>query len=385
MKNINTFHGIQIIGENMNYKIIVLLIVSLVLSSCTSSQLNPGQSGNDPQSISQSGTVQLTGAGATFPFPLYSRWFYEYAFVDQAVRFNYQSIGSGGGIRQITARTVDFGGSDAILSDEHKAAAPGLIQIPIVAGAVIPVYNVKDAGGNDIPTGLNFTPDLLVDIFLGKVNNWSDPRLAENNPGVNFPDQPIVVAHRSDGSGTTFIWVSFLSQSSSEWQEKVGVGTSVNWPVGLGGKGNEGVAGLVREQPGSLGYVELAYAKQNNLSFGFVQNREGGFIEPTLESIVAASDAYSAEMPEDFGQLLTNAPGPDSYPVAGYTFILLYEDAPDCLKARKVVEFLKWAMTDGDQYALDLLYAPLGESVQKLVVEKLNSLTCEGGKPVLGD
>lgn len=326
------------------------------------------------------GSVQLTGAGATFPFPLYSRWFYEYAFVDPSVRFNYQSIGSGGGIRQITARTVDFGGSDALLNDDMIAAAPGLIQIPIVAGAVVPIYNVLDADGNEIPIGLKFTPDMLVDMFLGKINNWNDPRILEQNPDVNFPNQPITIAHRSDGSGTTFLWVSYLAQVSDEWRETIGVGTSVNWPVGLGGKGNEGVAGLVREQPNSLGYVELAYAKQNNISFGFVQNREGNFIEPTLESIVAASDAFSAEMPDDFGQLLTNAPGSASYPIAGYTFILLYDDMPDCLKALKLKEFMLWAMNDGDQYALDLLYAPLGDSVQDLVVERLNNLTCEGGK-----
>ena len=382
----------------MRSKVILLILATVLLASCASPQNNPlptaapnnqGDSSEkqEPEQPTPlpDGSVQLTGAGATFPFPLYSRWFYEYAFVDPSVRFNYQSIGSGGGIRQITARTVDFGGSDALLNEEMVSAAPGLIQIPMVAGAVVPVYNVRDIDGNEIATGLKFTPDILVDMFLGKINNWDDPRLTEINLDVNFPNQPITIAHRSDGSGTTFLWVSYLSQVSDEWQEKVGVGTSVNWPVGLGGKGNEGVAGIVREQPNSLGYVELAYAKQNNIPFGFVRNREGNFIEPTLESIVAASDAYSADMPEDFGQLLTNAPGSDSYPVAGYTFILLYDDMPDCLKALKIREFMFWAMNDGDQYALDLLYAPLGDSVQRLVVDRLNSLTCEGGKPLGGN
>lgn len=382
----------------MRYPIFALVILALIMAACSRGPSAPVQPANadngsdspasnpDPQGQSvRPGSISLTGAGATFPFPLYSRWFYEYAFVDLEVRFNYQSIGSGGGIRQITARTVDFGGSDALLNDEHKANAPGLIQIPIVAGAVVPVYNVIDTDGNKIEAGVNFTPDLLVDIFLGKVNRWDDPRLFENNPDIKFPNQPIVVAHRSDGSGTTFLWVSFLSQVSDEWTNTVGVGTSVNWPVGLGGKGNEGVAGLVSEQPGSIGYVEVAYAKQNNLSFGFVQNREGNFIEPDLESIVAASDAFAGEMPQDFGQLLTNAPGADSYPVAGYTFILLYEDMPDCVKAKKLVDFIFWAMSEGDQFALELLYAPLGESVQKLVGDRLNSLTCEGGKSLAGN
>jgi phosphate transport system substrate-binding protein len=382
----------------MRTTVILLVLAAVMLASCASPQNNPlptaGPPNQDDSSEQQEpaqptplpvGSVQLTGAGATFPFPLYSRWFYEYAFVDPSVRFNYQSIGSGGGIRQITARTVDFGGSDALLNEEMVSAAPGLIQIPIVAGAVVPIYNVQDTDGNEIATGLKFTPDILVDMFLGKINNWDDPRLKEDNPDVKFPNQPITIAHRSDGSGTTFLWVSYLAQVSDEWRETVGVGTSVNWPVGLGGKGNEGVAGVVREQPNSLGYVELAYAKQNNIPFGFVRNREGIFIEPTLESIVAASDAYSGEMPEDFGQLLTNAPGLDSYPVAGYTFILLYDDMPDCLKALKLREFMFWAMNDGDQYALDLLYAPLGDSVQRLVVDRLNSLTCEGGKPLGGN
>jgi phosphate transport system substrate-binding protein len=387
----------------MRFQTIIIVITALILAACSGSPANPAQpvaqepasqSGGEPAPTptpalqvqpARPGSISLTGAGATFPFPLYSRWFYEYAFVDPSVRFNYQSIGSGGGIRQITARTVDFGGSDALLNDEMKANAPGLIQVPIVAGAVVPVYNVLDTGGNKIEAGVNFTPDLLVDIFLGKVNRWNDPRFAENNPEIQFPDQPIVVAHRSDGSGTTFLWVSFLSQVSDEWTSTVGVGTSVNWPVGLGGKGNEGVAGLVSEQPGSLGYVEVAYAKQNNLSFGFVQNREGNFIEPTLESIVAASDSYAQEMPDDFGQLLTNAPGSDSYPVAGYTFILMYEDMPDCVKAGKLVEFLFWAMEEGGQYAFDLLYAPLGDSVVELVTERLNSITCEGGNSLPGN
>lgn len=336
------------------------------------------------QAMAAPGSIQLTGAGATFPFPLYSRWFYEYAFVDPSVRFNYQSIGSGGGIRQITAKTVDFGASDAILNGEQKLAAPGLEMFPTVAGAVVVAYNVKDADGNDIPGGLKLTPDVIADIFLGKIIQWDDSRLATLNPDVKLPSQDIVVAHRSDGSGTSFLFTSYLSQISEEWKTQVGAGTSVEWPVGLGGKGNEGVAGVVREQPGGLGYIELAYAVQNKIPYAFVQNQAGKFIEPSLDSTTAASNAFVAEMPEDMGQLLVNAPGDDSYPIAGYTFLRIYQDMPDCAKARKLAEFVQWALTEGDQYATELLYAPLGTSVEQKVIERLQGLTCEGGKPVLG-
>jgi phosphate transport system substrate-binding protein len=371
-----------------------LLSLLLVLVACGGQSAAPepaapqadGQAQVQPVAQAEApGSISLTGAGATFPFPLYSRWFYEYAFVDPAVRFNYQSIGSGGGIRQITSKTVDFGGSDAILSDENKAAAPGLQQLPIVAGAVVPAYNVNDANGDRIETGLLLTPDVIVDIFLGKITNWSDPRLQELNPDITFPDQRITVGHRSDGSGTTFLFVSYLSQVSDEWRETVGVGTSVAWPVGLGGRGNEGVAGVITEQPGSIGYIELAYAKQNNIPYAFVQNQEGNFIEPSLESTTAASDASADQMPDDLGHLLTNAPGADSYPIAGYTFILAYEDMDDCVKARKLIEFMRWAMSaEGDQYAIELQYAPLGPGAQALVEERLDAMTCEGGQPIFG-
>jgi phosphate transport system substrate-binding protein len=367
------------------------ILAALVLSACVSpggtTQTTPVSQEKvsvTAQSTEAPGSIQLTGAGATFPYPLYSRWFYEYAFVDPSVRFNYQSIGSGGGIRQITAKTVDFGASDAILNDEQKAAAPGLDMFPMVAGAVVVAYNVQDTDGNAIPSGLKLTPDLIPDIFLGKVTKWNDPRLAELNPDVKLPDQDIVVAHRSDGSGTSFLFTSYLSQVSEEWKTQVGAGTSVEWPVGLGGKGNEGVAGVVSQQPGGLGYIELAYAEQNKISYAFVQNQAGNFIEPTLDSTTAASNAFGSEMPADMGQLLVNAPGNDSYPIAGYTFLLIYQDMPDCAKAQKLAEFVQWALSDGDQYATELLYAPLGSSVEQKDLERLHGLTCEGGKPVLG-
>jgi phosphate transport system substrate-binding protein len=326
--------------------------------------------------------IQLTGAGATFPYPLYSRWFYQYASVDPSVRFNYQSIGSGGGISQITAKTVDFGASDAILNDQQKAAAPGLHMFPTVAGAVVIAYNVNDANGNPIPTGLKLSPAVIAGIFLGNITKWNDPQLQSLNPDVKLPDQDIAVAHRSDGSGTSFLFTSYLSQISPDWKSKVGAGTSVQWPVGLGGKGNEGVAGILSQQGGGLGYVELAYAEQSKLSFAFVQNQAGQFVKPTLDSITAASTALGDQMPPDLGQLLVNAPGDASYPIAGYTFLLIYQDMPDCAKAQKLVGFVKWALTDGDQYATELLYAPLGANVKQKDLQQLSGLTCNGGKPV---
>ncbi len=327
--------------------------------------------------------VIITGAGATFPYPLYSKWFYVYSKeVDPDVRFNYQSIGSGGGIRQIMARTVDFGASDAILSEEEKAAAPDLRMFPTVAGGVVVAYHIIDAEGHPLGKGLKLPADVLADIFLGHITVWNDPRIQSVNPDVALPDAPIAVAHRSDGSGTTFLFTHFLAAVSPEWKERVGAGKAVNWPVGIGGKGNEGVAGILRQQPNSIGYTELAYAVQNNIPYAFVQNREGYFVEPSVDTITAASDAYASQMPEDMGQLLVNAPGKDSYPIAGYTFLLLYQDMPSCVKAAKLHDFLVWALTEGDVYARDLLYAPLGTSVEKIVLQRLDELTCGGGHKI---
>jgi phosphate transport system substrate-binding protein len=358
-----------------------LLVIALLLAACGGTA-KPGTQPTQPPATQGTGTVQITGAGATFPFPLYSRWFYDYASVDRSVRFNYQSIGSGGGIRQITAKTVDFGASDAILNQEQRAAAPDLLMFPTVAGADVIAYNVQDADGNLIPSGLKLSPDVIAGVFLGKITKWNDPHLQDLNPDIKLPDEDIIVAHRSDGSGTTFLFTNYLSQVSPEWKEKVGLGTSVAWPVGVGGKGNEGVSGVIRQQPGSLGYVELAYAVQNKMAYAMIQNRAGKFVRPTLDSITAASDAFGSGMPEDMGQLLVNAPGDKSYPIAGYTFLLIYKDMPDCAKARKLAGFVQWALTKGDQTARELLYAPLGSSVEQKVLQRLKTLTCEGGKPV---
>lgn len=313
----------------------------------------------------------INGAGATFPYPLYSKWFYEYTKVDEGVNFNYQSIGSGGGIRQITAQTVDFGASDGVLTDEQLKQAPGeLLHIPMTAGAVAITYNLPQ-----VSQPLKFSPDVVAGIYLGKISRWNDPRIAYDNPGVKLPVQNIIVAHRSDGSGTTNIFTDYLSSVSKEWKASVGKGTSVNWPVGLGGKGNEGVAGLVKQTQGAIGYVELAYAVKNNLPYGDIKNKSGNFIKPSIESTTAAINGKINSMPADFRVSLVNPDGADAYPIAGLTWILVYKNQPDKVKGKKIVEFLHWAVRDGQKYSADLLYAPLPESMVKQIEEKINRIS----------
>jgi phosphate transport system substrate-binding protein len=319
----------------------------------------------------------VNGAGATFPYPLYSKWFDEYAKIERGVRFNYQSIGSGGGIRQIMARTIDFGATDAPMTDELLRRAGGeLLHIPTVLGAVVATYNLPGS-----PT-LRFTPELLADMFLGKVTTWDDPGLREVNPDVSLPARPIVVVHRSDGSGTTYIWVDYLSKVSKEWADRVGRGTSVKWPVGLGGKGNEGVAGQVKNTPGALGYVELAYARANKLPVASIRNRAGTFVEPAIESTTAAAAGAAKTMPADFRVSLTNPPGQDAYPIASFTWLLVYRDQPDPTKGQALARFLWWAIHDGQKYASDLVYAPLPAEAVKLVETKIRQITSRG-KPLL--
>jgi phosphate transport system substrate-binding protein len=318
----------------------------------------------------------INGAGATFPYPIYSKWFDEYAKIDPEVRFNYQSIGSGGGIKQITSRTVDFGASDGPMTDEQLKQAPAeLLHIPTVLGADVATYNLP---GNP---KLKFTPDVLADIFLGKITKWNDPRITATNPGATLPDQLILVVHRSDGSGTTYIWVDYLSKVSSEWHQKVGKGTSVNWPVGLGGKGNEGVAGQVKNTPGALGYVELAYAVKNKMSVASVKNAAGKFVEPTIASTTAAAAGAAKSMPADFRVSLTNPPGEDAYPIASFTWLLVYKDQPNELKGRALVKFLWWMSHEGQKYADDLLYAPLPPPVVKQIEARIQQITYQG-KPL---
>ncbi len=318
----------------------------------------------------------VNGAGATIPYPIYSKWFDEYAKMEPGARFNYQSIGSGGGIRQITERTVDFGASDGPITDEQLKKAPGeLLHIPMVLGAVVATYNLP---GNP---KLRFTPDLLADIFLGNITKWNDDRIKVVNPGASLPNQPILVVHRSDGSGTTYIWVDYLSKINEEWEQKVGRGTSVKWPVGLGGKGNEGVAGQVKNTPGALGYVELAYAITNKLPAAAVQNQTGKFVEPTIESTAAAAAGAASNMPADFRVSLTNAPGELAYPIASFTWLLVYKDQPDEMKGKMLVKFLWWATHEGQKYPSDLLYAPLPASVVKQIEAKIGQITYRG-KPL---
>jgi phosphate transport system substrate-binding protein len=315
-------------------------------------------------------TVQINGAGATFPNPIYSKWFSEYNKLKPNVRINYQSIGSGGGIRQITQRTVFFGATDGPMTPEQMQAAPGkILHLPTVLGAVVPVYNIPG-----IKQELKFTGPLLADITLGKITKWNDPAIAKLNPGVTLPAIDIVVAHRSDGSGTTYIWVDYLSKVSPEFRKSVGVSTAVKWPVGVGGKGNEGVAGLVTQTPGALGYVELIYALQTNIPYGSVQNSSGTFVRASIEAVTAAAAPAAAQMPEDFRVSITHPPGKDAYPIASFTWLLLYENPQDKAQAKLMVEFMQWALGEGQKHARELGYAPLPKVIVDMELKALQKI-----------
>jgi phosphate transport system substrate-binding protein len=318
-------------------------------------------------SATASAQMMINGAGATFPYPIYSKWFDEYAKVDPSVRFNYQSIGSGGGQKQILAQTVDFGASDGPMSDDNLAKAPGkILHIPTVAGAVVLTYNLS---GNP---SLKLDGDTIAGIYLGQIKKWNDPKITALNPGAKLPDQDIVVVHRSDGSGTTFIFTDYLSKVSPEWKQKAGNNTSVNWPAGIGGKGNEGVSGQVKQTPGAIGYVELIYALQNKMPYADIKNAAGQFVKPTIESVTAA--LATAHIPDDFRFSMTNAPGKDAYPIAGATWLLVYEQQKDPAKGKKLVEFLKWALTKGEGMVKELNYAPLPDAVQQRVLKRIDEI-----------
>ena len=318
--------------------------------------------------------LMMNGAGATFPYPLYSKWFYEYSNANPGVRFNYQSIGSGGGIKQITEGTVDFGASDAPMKDEDIAKLPGpIFHLPTAMGAVAVVYNLEG-----VASGLHFTQEVLADIYLGKITKWNDPKIAELNKNVKLPNADIVVAHRSDGSGTTNIFTSYLSAVSPAWKAKVGHGTSVNWPVGLGGKGNEGVSGVVKQTPAGIGYVELAYAKQNHMTYALLRNRGGHFVAPTLEATSAAAAGAAKTMPADYRVSIVDAPGKDSYPIAGFTWLLVYKNQKDEAKGKALVQFLKWAITDGQKMEAELDYARLPKPVVDMLEKTLRQINYKG-------
>ena len=317
--------------------------------------------------------LKLNGAGATFPYVIYSKWFDVY-HTKTGIEFNYQSIGSGGGIKQITEGTVDFGASDAPMSDaqlkdaEDKQGTP-IIHIPTVMGAVVLTYNIPG-----VQTGLHITQEALAEIYLGTITKWNDAKITEANPGKTLPDLSIIVAHRSDGSGTTNIFTDYLTKVSPDWSTKVGKGPSVNWPVGLGGKGNEGVAGIIKQSEGSIGYVELAYAVKNSLPYALIRNKAGEYPEPTFEAVSMAAAGAAKNMPEDLRVMITNADGKDSYPISGFTWLLVYKNMKDVEKHDALVKFLRWAMTEGQTYAKDLYYAPLPKEVVKLNEAKISSL-----------
>jgi phosphate transport system substrate-binding protein len=328
-------------------RIQTLLLASVILAACSTEQKQQVQN--------------ITGAGATFPYPMYSKWFDEYGTVNPKVRINYQSLGSGAGIRQVTEGTVDFGASDQPMSEEQLTAFrqkhnSGILHLPSVLGAVVPTYNLPG-----VSTELNFTAEALAGIFLGKVKNWNDPAISSANPGVKLPADEITVVHRSDGSGTTFIWTDYLAKTSPEWSAGPGRAASISWPTGVGGKGNEGVAGLVKETPNSLGYVEMIYAVQNKMSVGKVRNSSGKFVAASLESVTAAADGVN--MPDDFRVSITNPPGPAAYPISSFTWLLIPEKIEDAGKRQGIYDFLDWMLGPGQGMTSVLQYAPLPASV----------------------
>jgi phosphate transport system substrate-binding protein len=302
-------------------------------------------------------TITINGAGATFPYPIYSKWFDQYHTAHPNVQINYQSIGSGGGIRQLSGQTVFFGATDGPMNDEQLKSAPGpIMHFPTVLGGVVPIYNIPG-----VTSQLHFSGPVLADIYLGRITKWNDARIAKENAGVRLPATDIAVVHRSDGSGTTYIWCDFLSKVSPDYKSKVGVNTSVAWPTGVGAKGNEGVSGLVQQTPGAIGYVELIFALQNKIPFAAVQNKAGEFVTATLDSVTAA--AASVAVPDDFRVSITNAEGKDAYPIASFTWMLLYQSPQDKERAKIMVDFLKWALTDGQKEAAALHYAPLPQAI----------------------
>lgn len=355
-------------------KFIPVLLLLVILSGCGKQENKMLDNENKTGTTGE----QINGAGATFPFPIYSKWFTEYGRVNPDAKINYQSIGSGGGIKQLTEGTVDFGATDSPMKDEELTAAKeknnsNVIHIPTVIGSVVLAYNIPGVDQN-----LNLTPEAVSGIFLGKITKWNDPAIAEANPGVTLPDKDIIVAHRTDGSGTTFVFTDYLSKVSEDWKNGPGKGKDVKFPVGQGGKGNEGVTGLIKQLDYSIGYVEYVYAVQNDLKFAHIKNKNGEFVAPTLETTTKAADGFVNDMPDDMRLSITNSAGEGAYPIASYTYIIIYEDQKNEFKGKTMKAFLTWALTDGTQYAKDLGYAPLPESVREKAMTKINSLKYDG-------
>ena len=339
---------------------LVVLVFAFVSLACTG--------GGGP------GTVTLQGAGATFPNPLYQKWLSEYSKLQPNARIDYQSIGSGGGIKQLKEQTVDFGASDAPMKDDDLKSAPGeILHIPTVLGAVVITYNLQG-----ISQPLKFSPDVVADIFLGKIKKWNDPKIVADNSGVTLPANDITVIHRSDGSGTSAVFTDYLSKVSAEWKEKVGSGTSPSWPTGIGGKGNEGVTAQVKNTPNTIGYIELAYAVQNKLPVAQIKNASGNFVTPSIDAVVAAAAASAASTPEDLRVSITNASGAEAYPISSYTYILVYKNQRDAAKGKALVDFLWWGIHEGENYAKELQYAPLPADIVKRAEGKISSITAGG-------
>jgi phosphate transport system substrate-binding protein len=312
----------------------------------------------------------INGAGATFPYPIYSKWFSEYSHLNPSVKINYQSIGSGGGIRQVTEGTIDFGASDGPMTDQQLSQAKvKVMHIPTVLGAVVPVYNLPGVNKE-----LNFSGDVIADIYLGKITKWNDARITKDNPGISLPDKAILPVYRSDGSGTTYIFSDYLSKVSSGWQSGPGKGTAINWPTGIGQKGNEGVAGMVRQSPYSFGYVELIYAVQNKMSYGSVKNASGKYVKASTEGVTAAAAAAAKTMPADYRVSITNAPGADSYPISSFTWLLIPTHSTDPAKAKALADFVGWMLDHGEGEAAALTYAPLPKPVQEMVRKSIANI-----------
>jgi len=346
---------------------IALALAAALLTACGGGTSQPVTANSGGGAGSSGQRLQINGAGATFPNPIYSKWFSEYNKLHPDVAINYQSIGSGGGIQQVTNHTVFFGATDGPMNEEQLKAAPGIMHFPTVLGAVVPVYNIPG-----VTEELKFTGQVLADIYLGKIKKWNDAAITKLNPGAKLPATDITVVHRSDGSGTTYIFVDYLSKVSPQFKSDVGVNTSVKWPAGVGGKGNEGVSGLVTQTPGSIGYVELIYALQNKISFGSVQNAAGEFVKGSTDSVTKA--AAGATIPPDFRVSITNASGAGAYPISSFTWILLYQDPMDKASGKAMVDFMHWALTDGQKFAPDLGYAPLPAGVVMMEMAALDTL-----------
>ena len=361
------FFNVSALKSARTLAVFLMGLIVLLGLGCSGGGAGPGAGG----------AVNLQGAGATFPNPLYQKWISEYGKLHPNVRLDYQSIGSGGGIKQIQAQTVDFGASDAPMSDDDLKAAPGaILHIPTVLGAVVVTYNVPS-----ITQPLNLSGEVVADIFLGKIKTWNDPRLKQDNPNADLPAGDITVVYRADASGTSFVFTDYLAKLSPEWKEKVGADKSPKWPVGQGGKGNEGVTGQIKQQPNTIGYVELAYAAQNKLPAALIKNAAGKFVAPSIDAVTAAAASASGQTPDDLRVSITNAGGDSAYPISSYTYILAYKEQKSAEKGKALVDYLWWGIHDGEQYAKDLLYAPLPAEIVKRAEAKINSITF-GGQPL---